>query len=96
MYEADLWSCFRNSLKPKADERAEVAADGGERDTAGLEVGGVNWSFKTASCNSDNTAQRRSMLEQGKKIGDEADAGIDSQRGQQVKMLRGFCSTQLP
>ena len=91
VHEADLRSGLGDSFEPQADERAEMAADGGQRDTTGGEVTSVQWPFETAAADGDDAAERGTLAsEEREEVGDEAEARVKGQSGQQVEVLGRF------
>lgn len=76
MHETDLWGCPCHSLKAESDQRAEVPAELRKWDTEGGEIDWVEGAFLAASSNGDDAAEKGSVLEKRKEVGDEAQAGI--------------------
>lgn len=63
MHEANLWSHLGGGFESKGYERADVAADRPEWDTAGREVGRVQLAFASASSDGNDTAEGGTALE---------------------------------
>lgn len=76
MHETDLWARLSHSLKAKSYQRAEVPAELREWDTESGEIDWIEGTFLAASSNSDYAAEKGSVLEKRKEVGDEAQARI--------------------
>ena len=76
MHKTHLWGSPSHSLEAESYQRAEVPAKLREWDTEGGEIRWVEEAFSAASSNTDNAAEKGSVLEQGKEVGDEAQAGV--------------------
>jgi hypothetical protein len=63
MHEANLRTCLRNRFESETYERAEMATDCGQWDTAGWEIAGIQRAFKAASSDSDDAAEGGTALE---------------------------------
>ena len=69
-----------------------MASDRPEGDAVGGEVGCVQLAFESAFSDRDDAPEDGSALQEGDQVGHEAGAGVVTQGGQQVDLLRGFCS----
>jgi hypothetical protein len=76
MHETDLGSRLRYGFEAQTFERAEVAADRMQGDTAGGEIGRVQRAFETTSADGDDAAEDGGALEEREEVGDEAEAGV--------------------
>ena len=96
MHEADLGSRPGDSFEAEANERAEMAADGGQRDTAGGEVAGVQRAFETAAADRNDAAERGRgpLADEREEVRDEAEARVEGQGGQQMEVFRRFWEPQ--
>lgn len=90
MDEAHIGSCLRDGFKSKGYERAQMATDRAQWNPEGLEVAGIQRPFIAAPCDCHDAAESGSALEERQEVGDEAEARVEVQGGQQVEMLGCF------
>lgn len=91
MHEANVRGHFRNGFEAETYKRAEMATYCGQWNTAGRKIAGIQRAFETASADSHDAAKGGTALKQREKVGDEAEAGVEGQGGQQVEVLGRFC-----
>ena len=76
MYKAHLRRRLCDGFESETEQRADMAADRPEWDSAGGEVRWVNWAFETAFSDCDDAAEGGSSLKERNEVGDEAGAGV--------------------
>lgn len=76
MHETHLWGCPRHSLETESYQRAEVPTKLRDWDAEGGEIDCIKGAFPAASSNADDAAEKRSVLEKWKEVGDKAQARV--------------------